>query len=64
MQFPQPLTLAHNVTLRTIKNQIFNSAIKLDFSPFTNILSAILASKVFFTFITQTFSLNNEDESR
>ena len=57
MQFPQSLILAHNVALSTIKNQGFTSAIKLDFPPFTNTLSATLASKIFFAFITQTFSL-------
>ena len=51
MQFPQSLILAHNVALSTIKNQVFTSAIKLDFPPFTNTLSATLASKVFFAFI-------------
>ena len=56
IQFPRPSTLAHNVAPSTVKNQVFTSAIKFDFPPFTNTLSATLAGKVF-AFITQTFSL-------
>lgn len=33
-------------------NQVFTSVIKLDFPRFTNTLSATLASKGFFTFVT------------
>ena len=55
-QFPQPLTLAHRVVPSTIENQV-SSVIKFNFPPFTNTLSATLASKVFYAFPTQTFSL-------
>ena len=51
-------------------NQIFSSVFKLDFPPFTNTLSGTLASELFFAFLTQTSSLQQEyyfqykDESR
>ena len=56
IQFPQPLTLTLSIVLSTIKNQVFPSVIKLDSPPFTNTLSATLASKVFFVFLSKTFS--------
>ena len=40
IQFPQPLTLAHSIVLRTIKNQVSSSVTKVDFPPFTNTLTA------------------------
>ena len=52
------------------KIQIFSSVFKLDFPPFTNTLSSTLASELFFAFLTQTSSLQQEyyfqykDESR
>ena len=52
------------------ENQIFSSVFKLDFPPFTNSLSGTLASELFFAFLTQTSSLQQEyyfqykDESR
>ena len=60
IQFPQPLTLAHSIVLSTIENQVFSPLITLDFPPLTNTLSATLASKVVFAFLTQTFSLQQE----
>ena len=61
-QYYPPLDVGTFQTSHSIlkENQIFSSVFKLDFPPFTNTFSGTLASELFFAFLTQTSSLQQE----